>query len=200
MAKIEIDDQKLKKVICDAFVEMMTTKSTAVVWEEGDPGTDWRDAEITTLRKQVANYKTMLTDYKTTIAECREKIADKDKEVKTLVLRNRDLCVSGRACEEENKKLAREIDRLTDDVQAYKEVVCDLTKACNKVKGDIDQEFEETVRGNLMNLKLVKKYLDKVLPFAKTKDEYLKAMGIIDKDISNLDKFVEERWGHDEED
>lgn len=193
MAKIEIDDQKLKKVICDAFVEMMTTKSTGVIWEEGDAGTDWRDAEITTLRKQVANYKTMLTDYKT-------KIADKDKAFRASVLRNRDLCMSGRACEEVNKKLAREVDRLTDDVQAYKEVVCDLTKACNKVKGDIDQEFEETVRGDLMNLKLVKKYLDKVRPTAKTKDEYLKAMNVIDKDISNLDKFVEERWGHGEED
>lgn len=66
-------------------------------------------------------------------------------------------------------------------------------------KSSLDQEFEEAVRGNLMNLKLVKKYLDKVRPTAKTKDEYLKAMNIIDKDILNLDKFVEERWGHGEE-
>jgi hypothetical protein len=66
-------------------------------------------------------------------------------------------------------------------------------------KSSLDQEFEETIRGNLMNLKLVKKYLDNVRPTAKTKDEYLKAMNIIDKDISNLDKFVEERWGNGEE-
>lgn len=63
----------------------------------------------------------------------------------------------------------------------------------------LDLEFEEAVRGDLMNLKLVKKYLDKVRPTAKTKDEYLKAMNIINKDISNLDKFVEERWRNGEE-
>lgn len=201
MAKIEIDEQELKKVICDAFTEMVTNKSTAVVWEEGDPDldTDWRDAEITTLRKQVANYKSMLSHYKSTIHECKEKIADKDKALRCRTIRIRDLCASGRACEEENKKLAMEVDRLNDDIKTYKEVVYDLTKACNKVKGDIDQEFEETVRGDLMNLKLVKKYLDKVLPFAKTKDDYLKAMDIINKDIATLDKFVEERWGHGEE-
>ena len=66
-------------------------------------------------------------------------------------------------------------------------------------KSSLDQEFEEAVRGNLMNLKLVKNYLDKVRPTVKTKDEYIKAMNIVDKDISNLDKFVEERWGHGEE-
>lgn len=63
----------------------------------------------------------------------------------------------------------------------------------------LDLEFEETVRGNLMNLKLVKKYLDKVRPTAKTKDEYLKAISTIFKDILNLDKFIEERWGNGEE-
>lgn len=183
MAKIEIDDQELKKVICDAFVEMMTTKSTGVIWEGVDPGTDWRDAEITTLGKKVAAYKSE-------IATCKERLAAKDRAIKVFM----------RSKEEENEKLAMEVDRLNDDIKTYKEVVCDLTKACNKVKGDIDQEFEEAVRGDLMNLKLVKKYLDKVRPTAKTKDEYLKAMNVIDKDISNLDKFVEERWGHDEED
>ena len=193
MAKIEIDDQKLKKIICDVFVEMMTTKSTAVVWEEGDPGTDWRDGEITTLRKQVANYKTMIAAYKETIEE-------KDRVFRASLRRNHNLCVSGKACEKENEKLARQVDKLNDDIKTYKEVVCDLTKACNKVKADIDQEFEEAVRGDLMNLKVVKKYLDKVRPTAKTKDDYLKAMNIIDKDISNLDKFVEERWGNGEED
>lgn len=192
MAKIEIDYQELKKVICDAFVEMMTTKSTDVVWEEGDPGTDWKDAEISTLKRQVAKYKSMIAAYK-------ETIASKDRAFRASLNRNRAISACGRACEEENAKLAREVDRLNDDIKTYKEVVCDLTKACNKVKGDIDQEFEEAVRGDLMNLKLVKKYLDKVRPTAKTKDEYLKAMNVIDKDISNLDKFIEERWGNGEE-
>lgn len=199
MAKIEIDDQELKKVICDAFMEMMTTKSADVVWEEGDPSEDLKEIEISTLKRQLATYKSVLSDYKSTISTCKEKIAENDKALRASTLQNRDLCMRCRICEEENKKLAREVDRLNDDIKTYKEVVCDLTKACNKVKGDIDQEFEEAVRGDLMNLKLVKKYLDKVRPTAKTKDEYLKAMNVIDKDISNLDKFVEERWGHGEE-
>ena len=63
----------------------------------------------------------------------------------------------------------------------------------------LDQEFEEAIRGDLMNLKLIKKHLDEVRPTAKTKDEYLRVMEFIDMDISNLDKFVEERWGHGEE-
>ena len=63
----------------------------------------------------------------------------------------------------------------------------------------LDQEFEEAVRGNLMNLELIKKYLDEVRPTVKTKDEFIKAMNIINKDISNLEKFIEERWGHNEE-
>lgn len=73
---------------------------------------------------------------------------------------------------------------------------CRSSVELHREKQSLDQEFEEAVRGDLMNLKLVKKYLDKVRPTAKTKDEYLKAMNIVDTDISNLDKFVEERWGH----
>lgn len=93
--------------------------------------------------------------------------------------------------------------------QAYEEYICDskVTELKNmplsKIQAEafdaqykkLDEEFEETIRGDLMNLKLVKKYLDKVKPTAKTKDEYLKAMNIIDKDILNLEKFVNERWG-----
>lgn len=188
MATIEIDKEELKEVLADALADIIREDITTA----NQSSLELKDIEISTLRRQVATYKTMIAAYK-------EKIAEKDRAFGASLRRNRDLNSRGRACEEENKKLAKEVDRLTDDVKTYKEVVCDLTKACNKVKGDIDQEFEEAVRGDLMNLKLVKKYLDKVRPTAKTKDEYLKAMNIVDKDISNLDKFVEERWGHGEE-
>ena len=189
MAKIEIDELELKKIICDTFVEMMANKSTEVIWEEGNLNEDSKDIEISNLRNQISICKYMIAAYK-------EKIAEKDRMLRTsLISRNR----RNRECEEENKKLAREVDRLNDDVKAYKEVICDLTKACNKVKGDIDQKFEESIRGDLMNLKLIKKHLDEVRPTAKTKDEYLRVMEFIDMNISNLDKFVEERWGHGEE-
>lgn len=189
MAKIEIDDQELKKVICDAFMEMMTNKSTAVVWEEGEPCEDLKEIEISSLRRQIMTYKSIIAEYK-------RKIAAKDRSFSTSLRRIRDLS----ECEKENEKLARELDRLNDEIKTYKEVISELTKACNKVKGDIDQELEEAVRGDLMNLKLVRKYLDGVRPTVKTKDEYLKVINFIDKDISNLDKYVEERWGHGEED
>lgn len=189
MAKIEIDKEELKEVLTDALTDIIREDSRAT----NQTSLELKDIEISTLRRQVATYKTMISAYK-------EKIAEKDRAFRASLSRNRAISACGRACEEENEKLAREVDRLNDDIKTYKEVVCDLTKACNKVKGDIDQEFEEAVRGDLMNLKLVKKYLDKVRPTAKTKDEYLKAMNIVDKDISNLDKFVEERWGHGEED
>lgn len=97
--------------------------------------------------------------------------------------------------------------------QAYEEYICG-DKAINlknaplsKIQADafdiqykkLNEELEETVRGDLMNLKLIKKHLDEVRPTAKTKNEYLRVMKFIDMDISNLDKFVEERWGHDED-
>lgn len=188
MAKIEIDKEELKEVLTDALTDIIREDSRAA----NQTSLELKDIEISTLRRQVATYKTMIDAYK-------ETIASKDRAFRGSLRAKDELRARGRACEEENAKLAREVDKLNDDIKAYKEVVCDLTKACNKVKGDIDQEFEEAVRGDLMNLKLVKKYLDKVRPTAKTKDDYLKAMNVIDKDISNLDKFVEERWGHGEE-
>lgn len=192
MAKIEIDDQELKKVICDVFSEMMINKPLEVIWEEGDPNEDSKDIEISNLRNQIAICKSMMAAYK-------ERLEAKDRAIRGYLRTKDEFRVRSRTCEEENKKLAMEVDRLNNDVKTYKEIVCDLTKACDKVKDDIDQEFEETIHGNLMNLKVVKKYLDKVLPFAKTKDDYLKAMDIINKDISNLDKFIEERWGYGKE-
>ena len=160
MAKIEIDEQELKNVVHDVLTDM---------FQEGNQvSSDLKDVEISTLKRQVATYKSMVEAYK-------YKLESKEREIKAYIRRRGDVLVHSEACEKENEKLAREVDRLTDDVNAYKEVVCDLAKACNKVKGDIDQEFEETVRGNLMNLKLVKKYLDNVRPTAKTKDEYLNA-------------------------
>ena len=168
MAKIEIDKEELKEVLTDALTDIIREDMYAA----NRNSSELKDIEISTLRRQIATYKSMIAAYK-------EKIAEKDRAFSASLSRNRAISACGRACEEENKKLAREVDRLNDD---------------------IDQEFEESVRGDLMNLKLVKKYLDKVRPTAKTKDEYLKAMNIIDTDISNLDKFVEERWGHGEED
>ena len=185
MAKIEIDEQELKNVIHDVLTDMLC--------EGIQVSSELKDIEISTLKRQVATYKSMISAYKETIEA-------KDRAFRGSMRAKDELRARGRLCEEENKKLAREVDKLNDDIKSYKEVVCGLTRACNKIKGDIDQEFEEAVRGDLMDLKLAKKYLDKVRPTAKTKDEYLKAMNIIDKDILNLDKFVEERWGHGEED
>lgn len=106
-------------------------------------------------------------------------------------------------------ELMKEVEILKTQNEAYRIQLEDSQIDCENWMGlyahkskqydMLDQEFEESVRGDFMNLELVKKYLDKVKPTAKTKDEYLKAMNIIDKDISNLDKFVEERWGHGEE-
>ena len=188
MAKIEIDEQELKNVVHDVLTDIL---------REGDQvSLDLKDTEIFTLRRQVATYKSMVAAYK-------EKIAAKNREINALIRRADAYIHSSRtfdkSCEEENEKLAKEVDRLNGDVKTYRDVVCDLIIASDKVKADADQEFEEAVRGDLMNLKVVKKYLDKVRPTAKTKDDYLKAMNIIDKDISNLDKFVEERWGHGED-
>ena len=95
-----------------------------------------------------------------------------------------------------------EISTLKRRVATYKSMAAANKEMISKIDREYDglnQEFEEAIRGDLMNLKLVKKYLDKVRPTAKTKDEYLKAMGIIDSYGSILDKFVEERWGHGEE-
>lgn len=62
----------------------------------------------------------------------------------------------------------------------------------------LEEEFEETVRGELMNLKLVQKYLLSHIHGISKLDmdeDISRAIKIIDSDVTNLEKFVEERWG-----
>lgn len=62
----------------------------------------------------------------------------------------------------------------------------------------LEVEFEETVRGELMNLKLVQKHLLSHIHSISTLDmdeDISRAIKIIDSDVTNLEKFVEERWG-----
>lgn len=212
MAKIEIDDQVLKSIVKDAIKEIFVPNpNNTVKLEEGDPGVypvhngpfsdvELKDIEISTLRKRVANYKTQAETYK-------NKVDDAERRYNILLHRNFEVRKFNAVLKTENHKLAKELDEARKDAEMANQMVGDIGRAGSKMIDEevkktvsLDQEFEESVRGDLMNLKLVKKYLDKVRPTAKTKDEYLKAMNIIDKDISNLDKFVEERWGHGEED
>ena len=105
-------------------------------------------------------------------------------------------------------ELMKEVEDLKIQNEAYRIQLEDTQIECENWMGlyahkskqydMLNQEFEEDVRGDLMNLELVKKYLDKVQPTAKTRDEFVKVMNIVDKDISNLDKFVDERWGTNE--
>lgn len=61
----------------------------------------------------------------------------------------------------------------------------------------LEEELEETVRGELMNLKLVQKHLLSHIHSISTLDmdeDISRAIKIIDSDVTNLEKFVEERY------
>lgn len=95
--------------------------------------------------------------------------------------------------------------------QAYEEYICDskVTELKNmplsKIQAEafdaqykkLDEEFEETIRGELMNLKLVQKHLLSHIHSISTLDmdeDISRAIKIIDSDVANLEKFVEERY------
>lgn len=62
----------------------------------------------------------------------------------------------------------------------------------------LEEEFEETVRGELMNLKCVQKHLLSHIHSISKLDmdeDISRAIKIIDSDVTNLEKFAEERWG-----
>ena len=60
----------------------------------------------------------------------------------------------------------------------------------------LEEEFEETIRGELMNLKSVKKHLFAFLTPDNMADPDLNmAYKIVQDDIEALEKFVNERWG-----
>ncbi len=216
MAKIEIDDQVLKSIVKDAIKEIFVPNNDAVKWdsikwEEGNPGVypvhngpfsdvELKDIEISTLRKRVANYKTQAETYKS-------KVDDAERRYNLLLHRNFEVRKFNAVLKTENYKLAKELDEARKDAEMANQMVGDIGRAGSKMIDEevkkavsIEEEFEETVRGDLMNLKLIKKHLDEIRPTAKTKDEYLRVMKFINMEISNLDKFVEERWGHGEED
>lgn len=61
----------------------------------------------------------------------------------------------------------------------------------------LEEEFEETIRGELLNLKSIKKHLEAAI---RNKDDYHSAdfnyaLTVVTSDVTNLEKFVEERWG-----
>ena len=62
---------------------------------------------------------------------------------------------------------------------------------------DLDDELEETIRGELLNLSSIKKHLETAI---RNKDDYHSAdfnyaLTVASKDVKNLEKFVRERWG-----
>lgn len=60
----------------------------------------------------------------------------------------------------------------------------------------LEEEFEETIRGELMNLKSIKKHLFAFLtPDCITDPDLNMAYKIVKDDVEALEKFVNERWG-----
>lgn len=97
--------------------------------------------------------------------------------------------------QEENADLRKKYDKL------YKEY-CHVRSVISPEDADnfvnLDAEFEETVMGELLNLKSVKRHLESINSVCNDPDlEY--AYQIVKKDILNLEKFVAERWGNNEE-
>lgn len=61
----------------------------------------------------------------------------------------------------------------------------------------LEEEFEDTVRGELLNLRSIKKHLETAI---HNKADYHSAdfnyaLTVVSSDVANLEKFVEERWG-----
>ena len=212
MAKIEIDDQVLKSIVKDAIKEIFVPNpNDTVKWEEGDPSVypvyngpfsdvELKDIEISTLRKRVANYKTQAETYK-------NKVDDAERRYNILLHRNIEVRKFNAVLKTENHKLAKELDEARKDAEMANQMAGDIGRAGSKMieeeikkTASLEEEFEEYVRGQLMNLKTARRHLELVRPTAKTSPEYAQTIKLIDSDISNLDKFVEERWGHGEED
>lgn len=60
----------------------------------------------------------------------------------------------------------------------------------------LEEEFEETIRGELMNLKSVEKHLLAFLLPDNIIDPDLNiAYKMVKSDVKSLEKFVNERWG-----
>ncbi len=107
--------------------------------------------------------------------------------------------------------LAKENGRLKIQNEAYDIQLNDVQKDCESWMGlyafksrqhdELDQEFEETIRGEILNFKGIERLLGKVeCPDGLIDDNLRLAMNRVSECISNLEKFTEERWGHGEED
>lgn len=108
--------------------------------------------------------------------------------------------------------LAKENGHLKIQKEAYDVQLADVQNDCESWMGlyafksrqhdELDQEFEETIRGELLNLKSIKKHLETAIC---NKADYHSAdfnyaLRVASSEVANLEKFVEERWGHGEED
>ena len=183
-----------------------------------------KDIEISTLRKRVANYKTQAETYKGKAddserrynvllhrnvevrkynavlrAENQKLAKELDEAKKDAEMANELTSGIGKAADkllsEEQEKYAR----LKKEYDHLRSITDEATLERYLKTKDQADEFEECVRGQLMNLKTIRKHLKLVKATAKTSPEYAQAIKYIESDISNLDKFVEERWGHGEE-
>lgn len=106
--------------------------------------------------------------------------------------------------------LAKENERLKIQNEAYDVQLTDVQKDCESWMGlyafksrqhdELDQEFEESVRGELLNFKGIERLLGNVeCPDGVIDDNLERAINRVSKHIENLERFVEERWGHGEE-
>ena len=185
MAKIEIDDEDLRRIV----KEVVDEKFYSSCINKYTPGYSGRMKG-----GRIINYSVVHKDRHCMIPDTMvsEEFMNPPYDVLMKDIEN---------LKAQNEVLKARLEETQINCDEWKDSYADKSKEYDR----LNQAFEESARGDLMNLKLVRKYLDEICVFVKTpvnfkgKCEFLKAINIIDKDISNLDKFVEERWGHDEE-
>lgn len=90
--------------------------------------------------------------------------------------------------EKENARLQKTVNAISEENIIIKEQLEHL-----------DTEYEETVRGELMNLRSVKRHLEDVESNHDFDADLERAFQIVRSDITNFEKFVDERWPNKEE-
>ncbi|MBP5596226.1 MAG: hypothetical protein J6Y02_12645 [Pseudobutyrivibrio sp.] len=79
--------------------------------------------------------------------------------------------------------------RLSVAIEQLQEENSILSSRCD----ELDNELEETIRGELLNLRSIKKHVESAnVEYAD--HDLNKALKILDSDISAFEKFVEERY------
>ncbi len=106
-------------------------------------------------------------------------------------------------------ELVKEVEILKTQNEAYKIQLEDSQIDCENWMGlyahkskqydMLDQEFEEAIRGSLLNLDLIKRRVETAWNTYSFDCDLEGALKVINTDISSLKEFAEKRWGHGEE-